>query len=256
MVCPHSKNISSFSDEISQVDMSQEDQWRNVRSFYFEKVLLYTWEQSLQSPTTSSLDNPRPDNVIRNEGRKPVWGTKTVPHDDELYGQLPPFASLLGSYNSSKRPGEPSVPVMSSDDPYFYVDKLIGGRFRVVAHLGKEACYDQYFAIGVETDELHIVKVYRISGTKGKERTARVKNLKRNVRNRNFVVCLDQDERKWTFSIDPAKKTEAPPPQLREDHIRHQKDFSRMFNANHDHVEWPLVDTFARHSPPAMNNTD
>jgi hypothetical protein len=103
---------------------------------------------------------------------------------------------------------ETSTSFMFSNDPHEFVYEVIGGHFVLSAHISTEPCYDAYSAIELKTDIKHVAKSYIITGTKGKQRGARVKNLKRNVAKPNFSGCIDQHKRKWVFLASTSKKKE------------------------------------------------
>ena len=78
-----------------------------------------------------------------------------------------------------------------------HVGAILASRFRVSAYICSEACYDLYAVEDLLLEQNCFAKAYTLRGTKGKERDARLRNLKRGSNNTSLLSSFDQNERKW-----------------------------------------------------------
>lgn len=78
-----------------------------------------------------------------------------------------------------------------------HIGAIIGSQFRMSAFIRSEACYDFYAVKDLFHEEYCLAKAYTVRGTKGKERDARLKNLKRSSNNACLMASIDQNGRKW-----------------------------------------------------------
>ncbi|KAL9044686.1 MAG: hypothetical protein Q9214_002194 [Letrouitia sp. 1 TL-2023] len=85
-----------------------------------------------------------------------------------------------------------------------HIGAFIGNRYVLRSLVDKKPCceiYDVHVhdAFSFNTNMHLIAKAYSIRGTKGRERDARVKNLKRNITKPSLVDMIDQNGKKWLF---------------------------------------------------------
>ncbi|KAI4209660.1 MAG: hypothetical protein LQ351_007414 [Letrouitia transgressa] len=83
-----------------------------------------------------------------------------------------------------------------------YNGAIIGNRYVLRMLVNTKPCceiYDVHDGFSSNNGMHLIAKAYSICGTKGKERDARVKNLKRNTKKPNLVDVIDQNGKKWLF---------------------------------------------------------
>ncbi|KAL9607857.1 MAG: hypothetical protein Q9167_007271 [Letrouitia subvulpina] len=86
-----------------------------------------------------------------------------------------------------------------------HIGAVIGNRYVLRSLVDAKPCYDIYDAddaLSFNKDRKLIAKAYKICGTKGKERDARVKNLKRNTAKQSLIDMIDQNGKKWLFFPD------------------------------------------------------
>lgn len=78
-----------------------------------------------------------------------------------------------------------------------HIGAILGSQFRTSAFIRSEACYDVYALEDLFQRQDCFAKAYTLRGTKGKERDARLKNLKRGSNNTSRMASIDQNGRKW-----------------------------------------------------------
>ena len=78
-----------------------------------------------------------------------------------------------------------------------HIGAILGSQFRISAFIRSEACYDIYALGDLFQKQDCFAKAYTIRGTKGKERDARLKNLKRSTNNACLMASIDQNGQKW-----------------------------------------------------------
>ena len=74
---------------------------------------------------------------------------------------------------------------------------ILGSRFQISACIRSEACFDVYVVEDLLHEQYCLAKAYTISSTKGKERDARLKNLKRSSNKASLMASIDQSGKKW-----------------------------------------------------------
>ena len=85
-----------------------------------------------------------------------------------------------------------------------YIGAIISSQFVLRGFLDAKACYDVHAAKNLHTGIQYTARVYTISGTKGKDRDSRLKNLKRNAAKASCIAYVDQDRRKWLLFPAPS----------------------------------------------------
>lgn len=101
---------------------------------------------------------------------------------------------------------DPDIRETANDFTY----QTIGNRFVLKKLIKVTASYDLYSAKRIRTDEEVFAKAYSLSQKTGKQREARVKNLKRNLKKPSCLACVDEQGRKWIFLGRPPQSKDTP----------------------------------------------
>lgn len=122
---------------------------------------------------------------------------KAISSDDYWYATKNDSCETVGKTSQQDTDGQVlTVPYES------HVGAIIGNRYVLRGLVDTKPCYEIYdvhdaFSLG---DDMYLIaKAYSIRGTKGRERDARVKNLKRNTAKPTRVDMIDQNGKKWLF---------------------------------------------------------
>ena len=123
-----------------------------------------------------------------------------------------------------------------------HIGAILGSRFRISAYIHSEACYDVYAVKDLFHEEYCLAKAYTVRGTKGKERDARLKNLKRSSKTGSLMASIDQSGKKWlvcsaNLDLGKDKEVSLDPLAWRED-MNYQTHFPSIDSNNiNDHPQ-------------------